>query len=209
MFAFTNTHTLVSYCPEKNKNVLLMSTLHRDATVRARQDKKPNAILYYNRTKGGVDNLDKFTGTYSCKRMTARWPMVVFFNIIDVSAYNAFVVWWIKAGNGKCYKRQLFLEELRKAMVTPLIQRRQHLPRTPSAAALVRDVEASEARATREGTHKRKRCKLCTKRCQNQPCVPQMYLFVSKCIYLVIYLQGTRHNHNTLPNMCMKTQITM
>ncbi|KAL0183257.1 hypothetical protein M9458_022632, partial [Cirrhinus mrigala] len=48
-FAFTDTHTLVSYCPRKNKNVLLMSTLHRDDQI----------ILDYNHTKGGVDNLDK------------------------------------------------------------------------------------------------------------------------------------------------------
>ncbi|KAJ8378180.1 hypothetical protein AAFF_G00245280 [Aldrovandia affinis] len=54
MFAFTDTHTLVFYCPKKNKNVLLMSTLHRDTTVSAREDKKPNAILYYNRNKGAL-----------------------------------------------------------------------------------------------------------------------------------------------------------
>ncbi|GLD62740.1 piggyBac transposable element-derived protein 4-like protein [Lates japonicus] len=57
-FAFTNTHTLVSYCPKKRKNVLLMTTLHMDAAVSTREDKKANAILDYNRNKGGVDNLD-------------------------------------------------------------------------------------------------------------------------------------------------------
>ena len=51
--------TLVSYCPKKRKNVFLMTTLHRDAAVITREDKKPNAILDYNRNKGGVDNLDK------------------------------------------------------------------------------------------------------------------------------------------------------
>ncbi|CAK6979463.1 piggyBac transposable element-derived protein 4-like, partial [Scomber scombrus] len=58
-FAFTDTHTLVSYCPKKRKNVLLMTTLHRDAVVSTREGKKPNAILDYNRNKGGVDNLNK------------------------------------------------------------------------------------------------------------------------------------------------------
>lgn len=56
-FAFT--HTLESYCPKKRKYVLLMTTLHRDTAVSTREDKKPNAILDYNRNKGGVDNLDK------------------------------------------------------------------------------------------------------------------------------------------------------
>lgn len=57
--AFTNPHTLVYYFPKKKKNVLLMTTLHRDAAVSTREDKKPNAVLDYNRNKGGVDNLDK------------------------------------------------------------------------------------------------------------------------------------------------------
>ncbi|KAI3372472.1 hypothetical protein L3Q82_022962, partial [Scortum barcoo] len=56
-------------------------------------DKKPIIILDYNKNKGGVDNLDKLTASYTCQRMTRRWPMVVFYNILDVSAYNAFVLW--------------------------------------------------------------------------------------------------------------------
>uniref|UniRef100_A0A0K2V978 PiggyBac transposable elementderived protein 4like [Takifugu rubripes] n=1 Tax=Lepeophtheirus salmonis TaxID=72036 RepID=A0A0K2V978_LEPSM len=27
-------------------------------------------------------------GAYSCRRMTARWPLAIFHNIIDVSSYN-------------------------------------------------------------------------------------------------------------------------
>ncbi|KAK1882193.1 PiggyBac transposable element-derived protein 4 [Dissostichus eleginoides] len=75
-FAFTETHALVSYLPKKQKNVLLMSTLHRDAAVSDRDDKKPKIIEDYNHNKGGVDNLDKVTSVYTCKRMTARWPLV-------------------------------------------------------------------------------------------------------------------------------------
>ncbi|KAM3595866.1 uncharacterized protein V6R79_004187 [Siganus canaliculatus] len=149
-FAFTDTHTLVSYCPKKRKNVLLMTTLHRDVSVSTREDKKPDAILDYNKNKGGVDNLDKVTGTYFCQRKTARWPMVVFFNISDVSAYNAFVV-WIEVNpawkQGKYFKRRLFLEELGKALVAPHIQQRQHLPRTPTSAGLVREMQGQEARS--------------------------------------------------------------
>lgn len=56
-FAFTET------CPGAKKtfqkNVSLMSILHRDAAVSHRKDKKPQMILDYNQNKGGVDNLDK------------------------------------------------------------------------------------------------------------------------------------------------------
>lgn len=61
--AFTETHTIVSYCPKKKKNVILMSTTHKDAAVSECEDRKPEMILDYNATKGGVDNLDKVCGT--------------------------------------------------------------------------------------------------------------------------------------------------
>ncbi|XP_031735170.1 piggyBac transposable element-derived protein 4-like [Anarrhichthys ocellatus] len=63
-FAFTETHALVSYHPKKQRNVLLMSTLHRDAAVSNRDDKRPKIIEDYNHNKGGVDNLDKVMHIY-------------------------------------------------------------------------------------------------------------------------------------------------
>ncbi|XP_036842833.1 uncharacterized protein LOC118965935 [Oncorhynchus mykiss] len=90
-FAFTPTTTLVSYLPKKNKHVLLLSTLHTEAEISDRQDRRPAIILDYNCNKGGVDNL--VIGMYSCRRMTARWPLVIIHNIIDVSSYNTFVIW--------------------------------------------------------------------------------------------------------------------
>ncbi|KAJ8372706.1 hypothetical protein AAFF_G00277750 [Aldrovandia affinis] len=170
-FAFTETTTTVSYCPKKRKNVILMSTLHKKAAVSRRRNKKPDIILDYNRNKGGVDNLDKVTGTYTCKRMTARWPLAVFYNILDVSAYNAFVVWTeINPGwnNGKLYKRRLFLQELGRALVNPHIEQRQCVPRNPGSANLVREVQAATTPATPTKAKpedakggKRKRCQSC------------------------------------------------
>ena len=65
-----------------------------------------------------MDNLDKVVGTYSCRQMAARWPLVVFHNILDVSSYNAFVIWreitpnWMPC---KRNKHRVFLEQLGKA----------------------------------------------------------------------------------------------
>ena len=69
---FTPTITLVSYLPKRNNNVALLSTLHKMAEISDREDRKPAIILDYNHNKGGLDNLDKVIGTYSCRRMTAR-----------------------------------------------------------------------------------------------------------------------------------------
>lgn len=66
VFAFTKTTMAVSYMAKKGKNVLLLSTKHREPAVSEGEKRKPAAILDFNRCKGGVDNLDKVVGTYSC-----------------------------------------------------------------------------------------------------------------------------------------------
>ncbi|XP_035854995.1 uncharacterized protein LOC118494664 [Sander lucioperca] len=150
-FAFTPTVTLVSYVPKRNKNVVLLSTLHMgDARVSAGRHAKPDIILHYNSTKGSVDNLDKLVGTYSCRRKTARWPLAVFHNILDVSAYNAFVLWrelrpkWMR---GKLNRHRAFLEELGRALVTPLIERRRCLPRTEDLSWAIYNPDNKQTKA--------------------------------------------------------------
>ena len=65
-FAFTGTHSLVSYLPKKNKNVILMSARHKYAAVSKAEHRKPQIILDYNRNKGGVDCLDKVMYIFIC-----------------------------------------------------------------------------------------------------------------------------------------------
>jgi hypothetical protein len=47
-YYFTDGTTVVNYVPKKNKNVVLMSTLHHDNKISNRQDCKPIMILDYN-----------------------------------------------------------------------------------------------------------------------------------------------------------------
>jgi len=49
-------------------------------------------VLDYNASKAGVDTMDQMVRTYTSKRMTRRWPMVFFYNVLDVSALNAFII---------------------------------------------------------------------------------------------------------------------
>ena len=48
--------------------------------------KKPEVILYYNSTKSGVETLDRMVKMYTFKRITRRWSVALFYNMIDVSA---------------------------------------------------------------------------------------------------------------------------
>ena len=84
--------TLVSYTPKKNKTVLLLSSMHHNDAVNP-ESGKPEIIEYYNGTKGGVDSLDQLVHTYMCKRQSKRWPMTLFFNMLDVGAVAALIVW--------------------------------------------------------------------------------------------------------------------
>ncbi len=73
---------------------------------------------------------------------------MLFFNMVDVSAYNAYVIFtavdpsWNQA---KLFRRRLFLEELGNSLVSAAILRREHLPRTPVAAALMREIQSPAA----------------------------------------------------------------
>ncbi|GBP85250.1 PiggyBac transposable element-derived protein 4 [Eumeta japonica] len=91
IFGFTKECTLVSFVPKKNKAVVLYSTMHHDNTVNS-ETQKPEIIEYYNSTKSGVDSVDQKCSVYSCSRRTHRWPMAVFFRIVDMSAWNNCVI---------------------------------------------------------------------------------------------------------------------
>ncbi|XP_070694391.1 piggyBac transposable element-derived protein 4-like [Pempheris klunzingeri] len=174
VFAFTPTHTLVSYVPKRGKNVILLSTKHRAPEIDRGEKKKPKIILDYNSCKGGVDTMDTMIATYSCRRRTRRWPLALFFNMLDISGINAYIVWtaicptWHR---GKSHRRRLFLEELGKKLVTPQMARRQHLPQAPGAVSLVLEAQASstptkDPTSTPRTTHTRmrKQCVLCPTR---------------------------------------------
>ena len=51
---------------------------------------KPTMIMDYNQTKGGVDTFDENIEEYTCRRKINRWPLLMYFNLLDVAAFNAF-----------------------------------------------------------------------------------------------------------------------
>lgn len=73
VFAFTRNTTAVSYVPKRGRNVILLSTRHREPALTEGPKQKPEIVVAYNRCKGGVDNLDKVCAntylphaSYSC-----------------------------------------------------------------------------------------------------------------------------------------------
>ena len=93
---------IASYCPKKDCVVSMLLTMDLLPEIASNSaGKKPKVILYYNNTKSEVDILDRMVRTYTCKRMTRRWPVVLFYNMIDVSAVIVCVVWQQLHGKDK------------------------------------------------------------------------------------------------------------
>ena len=83
-------HIFASYCPKKAYVVNMLSTMHSFPEIVSNYArKKPEVLLHYNKTKSGIDTLDRMVRTCTSKRMTRRWPVAVFDNMIDVSGVNA------------------------------------------------------------------------------------------------------------------------
>ena len=54
---------------------------------------KPDVIIEYNSSMGGVDNLSRVLDPYCCQRKSLKWYRKIAELFLDVSIYNSFVVW--------------------------------------------------------------------------------------------------------------------
>lgn len=133
LFGFQHDCTLVSYCPKANKSVLLISTLHHSDSIdeETGTSMKPEIVTFYNTTKVGVDLLDQLIQKNDVSRNTRRWPMVVFYNLLNISAMNALCIHRANSKECKSLRRTEFLQRLSWEMIKPQIQYRSALPQVP------------------------------------------------------------------------------
>ena len=88
--------TLVSYVLKKKsgvRNVLVLSTMHKNALTTKDERKKPHVITFYDRTKGGVDVMDMMASTYTVKFKSRRWTMNALAYILDTVRTNMTTLW--------------------------------------------------------------------------------------------------------------------
>jgi hypothetical protein len=102
--------TLTFYQGKVNKNVMLLSTLHSTIDIGTNRKKLPETVQFYNKTKCGVDMLDQIARRYSRRAAARRWPVLVFCNILDLAAVNAWIIYKVVRG-GKT-SRHAFLRQL-------------------------------------------------------------------------------------------------
>ena len=121
LYDHSNKILLLSYVPKRNKNVLMMSSLHFSILI-TDCHKKPTVITDYYKHKEGVDTLDENCEEFSCLRKTNRWPMVINYNLINVATNNAFIV---MRGSGKCDRKTDFLKQLSFQLAQPCVSNRK------------------------------------------------------------------------------------
>lgn len=127
-FLFDKKMTLVTYAKDKKKTtkklVLLVSSQHDQPTLA--DNGKPEIIMDYNANKGGVDTFDQMCAYSSCGRMTKRWPLTVFFGMINTAGINSYVIHNaenVKAGKKKI-SRRTFLTTLAHELIKPWAEER-------------------------------------------------------------------------------------
>lgn len=134
LFGFAKKMTIASYIPKKNKNVIMLSTMHLDGTISElpEDNSKPEIILFYNKTKTGVDTVDEMCATYSVSRKVRRWPLVLFFRLIDIAGINAQVIFSTNNQNNRLIRRK-FLEDIGLSLLQVQLKKRvisNYLPRS-------------------------------------------------------------------------------
>lgn len=112
----SNNCTLTIYKSKPNKKVLLLSSKHKYVKIEETGKFIPETIAFYNHTKFGVDMTDQMARKYSTKSKSNRWPVQVFFNILDLAAINAWVLY--KQTTGEKISRQEFLFQLAEELAT-------------------------------------------------------------------------------------------
>ena len=164
LFGFRSDSTLLSYVPKKKKNVLILSTLHNNNKIdeETGSARKPEIVTFYNTTKGGVDTVDQMSSVYNCARNTRRWPMEIFYRLLNIASINGFII-YCKNGN-EPMKRRKFLKKLCYELV------QEHLKNRTTIDSLPKQLKEKLARVTNSGemqnepprSGKRQRCYNCS-----------------------------------------------
>ncbi|XP_058873952.1 piggyBac transposable element-derived protein 4-like [Acipenser ruthenus] len=165
--------TLTVYKCKPRKNVIILSSRHTSVAIGTVDKKKPETVDFYNDTKHGVDVIDQMVRQYSVKAGSRRWPVAVFYNVLDLAAINSFVLY--KECTGENISRRDFILKL----ATELRQKHfdQKTAKQPGNAA------QSGFSAAPSDTRKRKQCKVakCNKNKTSDICAQCERAVCGKC----------------------------
>lgn len=152
-----------------------MSSMHHEVCDDPNSN-KPEIITLYNHTKGGVDSLDQKIANYSSSRGTRRWPMAIFFTIVDVAAgVNSFVIHQFYKNTTKM-TRMDYMKELASSLVKNhmLARLRRSIPREMSMSIrrILKLPMEEQVQPAQQTLAKRKTCDFCPPKLKRQTRFP-------------------------------------
>lgn len=89
MFGFQDKATISSYILKKWE--FAVNNDYIDNTIDSTTGQS-DLIIDCNKTKGGVDTVDKMCAAYNCARSSRRWPMVIYYSALNIAGINAFTI---------------------------------------------------------------------------------------------------------------------
>ena len=114
---------------KKKEPIVLLSSLRKCAETFADDKELPCLIHDHNQLKYGVDIIDQCVGTYTVRRTSRRWPLIVFYNMIHIAAINSMTLWlsqYFEWNQRKSNTQRIFLSQLSTTLIVPQNQRRSH-----------------------------------------------------------------------------------
>lgn len=165
----SNNCMLTVYKAKPRKKVLILSSMHNSVQIEKNNARTPETIQLYNSTKFGVDVTDQMARNYSVKSKSRRWPLQVFFNILDLAGINAWVLY--KETTGGEITRQEFLFQLAEELA---IEYQQELGKKNQPIHIA---------STSTGSRERKTCqiKYCKYNKTNKICLKCKKYACGKC----------------------------
>ena len=144
--------------------------MHSTVDIDDDRKSKPETVNIYNSTKFGVDVVDQMARKYTVNAASRRWPVQFFYDILDLAAINAHILYKLVTGSKISRPRYLLQlsEELRSRFVEE---------------GKVNSHESSITNSSMQKSSKRKRCqsKRFTKKIR-ETCSSCSKLVCGKCI---------------------------
>lgn len=184
-FIFHENHiAIVRYTERPSKSVTLLSSFQPTNDISA--NGKPVIVETYNSTKAGVDTLDQLVRFYTVRRRTRRWPLTIFFNILDIACYNSLIVYLTKFPE----VRELYKNRTRRKFIVDLADEIKD-----KYGQKHDDHESSEqsAKLFKYERKRTKRCVICPRvkdmkpctgcdMCQNACCKSHLWQICENCV---------------------------
>ena len=165
LYNYEDKATLLCQRVKSSKRIQLLSTIHHQPTVV--EGKKTHVHMFYNATKGGVDTFDQSCSAMTCSRKTRRWPLCIFYGIVNIVVNNGYTIFQANPDNSSVSRRKFAIDlalELARPWALHRLQNKRYLPRDiTSLICSVFEVQDMPvvAETSHGRTEKRQRCYIC------------------------------------------------